>query len=98
MPAKCSSSRSSPDAVTGYERVCSTCNTPMSCRADQVCSRQQKAIDLETIRRCEGIFEGLLSPEEQAAFERCIKDGVAIRWYQGAGGFMGLAKVKAIRQ
>lgn len=50
--------------------------------------------DREFLRRIDGFFVGLLSPEEVAAFDRLCEAGEARRVYTGAGGFMGLAKVE----
>lgn len=50
--------------------------------------------DLERIR---GLFVGQLNERELRTFERAVKDGEAIRSYEGGAGFMGLAKVKLIR-
>lgn len=50
--------------------------------------------DLDEVRRLEGLHVGLLRPDELAAFERCVERGEARRAYEGAAGFMGLAKVR----
>lgn len=45
----------------------------------------------------DGMLVGMLDDEEIAEFDRAVKDGKARRSYEGAGGFMGLAKVRLIR-
>jgi hypothetical protein len=42
----------------------------------------------------DGVFVGLLSPEEIEEFDRLVKMGWAYHSYEGGGGFMGLAKVR----
>jgi hypothetical protein len=49
---------------------------------------------LNEIRRLSGLFEGQLDDSEMALFELAIKHGRAVRSYEGAAGFMGLAKVR----
>lgn len=44
----------------------------------------------------EGLFVGLLNPEELAFFEIEVAAGRAHRSYEGVAGFMGLAKVRRI--
>ena len=51
---------------------------------------------MNDLQRLEGLFVGQLSDDELKLFEQAIKDGRAKRWYNGAAGFMGLAKVKLI--
>lgn len=46
------------------------------------------------LSRIEGLFVGMLDEAEAREFERLVKAGVAARSYEGAGGFMGLAKVR----
>lgn len=48
------------------------------------------------LRRIDGLFVGQLDADELKLFEWAIKEGLAMRWYQGASGFMGLAKVKVL--
>jgi len=48
----------------------------------------------ETVARWDGLFVGMLREEEVAEFERAIDEGIAYRSYEGAGGFLGLAKVR----
>jgi hypothetical protein len=43
-----------------------------------------------------GLHVGMLTPEELRWFEAEIKAGRAYRSYEGAGGLIGLAKVKLI--
>lgn len=48
----------------------------------------------EELRRLDGLFVGQLEPEEIDLFEQAIERGMARRSYEGAAGFMGLAKVR----
>ena len=48
----------------------------------------------EAIRWAEGIFVGMLSDEELELFEEAVKEGIAVRSYEGGAGFFGLAKVR----
>lgn len=41
-----------------------------------------------------GLYVGMLTPEEMAWFEQQIAEGKAARDYSGPGGIFGLAKVK----
>jgi len=50
--------------------------------------------DFEIVRRMNGIFVGMLSDREIEALNRCVIDGLAVRSYEGGGGFMGLAKAR----
>lgn len=50
--------------------------------------------DRDIVARVNGFFVGFLDDDELAAFDRLCADGQARRLYQGAGGFMGLAKVE----
>jgi hypothetical protein len=52
--------------------------------------------DIETTKRLDGMFVGMLTNEEIDSFDRCVMDGIATRSYEGAGGFMGLAKVRVV--
>lgn len=49
------------------------------------------------LHEMDGMFVGLLDDDEIAEFDRAVKAGKARRSYEGAGGFMGLAKVRLIR-
>jgi hypothetical protein len=49
---------------------------------------------VEDIAWMDSLYVGLLSDEERALFEKAVEQGVAMRWYEGVGGFMGMAKVK----
>lgn len=51
----------------------------------------------DIINRLDGIFVGQLDHVEMSAFESAIKAGYAKRSYDGAGGWLGLAKVKLER-
>jgi hypothetical protein len=46
----------------------------------------------------DGLYVGQLTPEELRWFEAEIKAGRAMRSYEGASGFLGLAKVKFLRK
>jgi hypothetical protein len=48
----------------------------------------------EIVRNVNGLFVGMLTPEEMDAFNYLVAKGVARRDYTGPGGFMGLAKVR----
>lgn len=48
------------------------------------------------LERMEGLFVGQLDEHEMRTFERAVQDGEAVRSYEGAGGFMGLAKVRLL--
>jgi hypothetical protein len=41
----------------------------------------------------DGLFEGMLKPEE---YEHLIKSGHLRRTYEGAAGFLGLAKLRVV--
>lgn len=45
----------------------------------------------------DGWFTGQLDPAERQIFDDACKEGIARRSYEGAAGFMGLAKVRIIR-
>jgi hypothetical protein len=47
--------------------------------------------EIEAAKRLDGLFVGLCQPEE---YEQLVERGVLIRTYEGAGGFMGLAKLR----
>lgn len=53
--------------------------------------------DLQILKNLEGLHVGLLDQHEMKAFNRLCKAGLAKRVYEGAGGFMGLAKVKLLQ-
>jgi hypothetical protein len=44
-------------------------------------------------RRLDGLFAGMCEPRE---YEYLIKAGLLRKSYEGAGGFMGLAKLRLI--
>lgn len=48
----------------------------------------------ETLRRIDGLFVGLLDKEELEIFDDACQRNEARRSYEGAGGLMGLAKVR----
>lgn len=56
----------------------------------------QHAADLEYIRHADGLFVGILDAGELCAFERLVIAGLARRKYEGAAGFIGLAKVELL--
>jgi hypothetical protein len=49
--------------------------------------------DRKTVQRVQGIYEGLLTPEEVESFDRCCEDRIAYRDYNHAAGMLGLARV-----
>ena len=49
--------------------------------------------DLDDVMRLHGLFVGQLDAKELAAFARLVNAGWAHRSYEGAAGFLGLAKV-----
>jgi hypothetical protein len=53
--------------------------------------------DRERVKEMEGLYVGMLDPNEIEILDRCISDGVAIKDYNHAGGILGLAKIKTIR-
>lgn len=52
----------------------------------------------EPIAWADGIFVGMLNADEIALFDEAVEQGIAHRSYEGAGGFMGLAKVRFNRE
>jgi len=48
----------------------------------------------ETLSRINGLFVGLLDQEELEIFNEACRRHEAVRSYEGAGGLMGLAKVR----
>lgn len=51
----------------------------------------------DTLSRIDGLFVGLLDDEEMEIFDAACRKSEARRSYEGAGGLMGLAKVRLIR-
>jgi hypothetical protein len=49
-----------------------------------------------SINNLDGLYVGQLTDAELLEFERLIQEGRAVRAYSGAGGLMGLAKVKIL--
>jgi hypothetical protein len=49
---------------------------------------------VQETRRFSGLFVGQLDDAELKTFERAVASGIARRAYEGASGFMGLAKVR----
>lgn len=56
----------------------------------------QLAEDAELIRSLDGLHVGLLTEEEQQAFNRLVLAGMAKREYSGAAGFLGIARVRIV--
>jgi hypothetical protein len=50
----------------------------------------------DLVRKIDGLFTGQLDTAERQIFEDACKEGLARRVYEGAAGFMGLAKVRVI--
>jgi hypothetical protein len=50
----------------------------------------------DTLRRIDGLFVGMLDAEELEIFNDACKRYEARRSYEGAGGAMGLAKVRVM--
>ncbi|ANW00653.1 hypothetical protein [Bradyrhizobium icense] len=48
----------------------------------------------DTLHRIEGLYVGLLTQEELEIFNKACRTNDARRSYEGAGGAMGLAKVR----
>lgn len=48
----------------------------------------------DEIEWMEGEYVGALSEGELRIFQKAVNEGKARRSYEGAGGFMGLAKVR----
>ena len=55
-----------------------------------------KAYDdlVEEVSHWDGLFVGQLDGTELETLDRAVASGIAKRSYEGAGGFMGLAKVR----
>lgn len=50
--------------------------------------------ELREIQRAEGLFVGQLDADELRLFDAACEEGIAHRSYEGAAGFLGLAKVR----
>jgi len=50
----------------------------------------------EFANRVNGLFVGLLGPDELTLLNECVRLGIAKRSYEGAAGLMGLPKVRVI--
>ncbi len=48
----------------------------------------------EWLSRVDGLFVGLLTEDEQKDLQEAVKQKLARYSYEGAAGFMGLAKVR----
>lgn len=53
---------------------------------------------LMDLERLDGMPVGMLNEAELWLFEKAVEDGLARRSYEGAMGFMGLAKVRLVRE
>ncbi len=51
----------------------------------------------DTLHRVDGLFVGMLDKEELEIFDEACRRHEARRSYEGAGGLMGLAKVRLTR-
>lgn len=51
----------------------------------------------DTLRNIEGLYVGMLREDELAIFNEACRTYDAKRSYEGAGGAMGLAKVRLMR-
>jgi len=49
-----------------------------------------------TVQSLDGLYVGQLDAEEMLAFNIGIREGFACREFRGAGGLLGLAKVRYI--
>lgn len=52
--------------------------------------------DREKVKYLDGLYVGMLEPDEIESLNRCVADHVAIRDYDHIGGSLGLSKVKII--
>ncbi len=50
------------------------------------------------VKELNGLHVGSLTPFELVLFNEAVKQGLAERSYEGAAGFMGLAKVRVIEK
>ena len=50
----------------------------------------------DALRHIEGLFVGQLTEEELALFNACFDLGWCCQSYEGAAGFMGLARVRLL--
>lgn len=51
----------------------------------------------DMVRPFEGWFTGQLDEAERQIFDDACKEGLARRSYEGAAGFMGLARVRIVK-
>ena len=69
----------------------------MTPAADQLrAARALDAREIGEVRRMAGQFVGSLHEHDIRLFQRAVDAGLAYRSYEGAGGLMGLAKVRLI--
>ena len=54
--------------------------------------------DKELINNLNGLYVGMLDNGEIESFNKCVKEGYAVRDYNHQGGILGLAKVKVINK
>ena len=54
--------------------------------------------DADFLQSVTGLFVGMLTPEETKRFNRLCNEGKAYRAYEGAAGFMGLAKCRQTKE
>lgn len=53
---------------------------------------------LNDLIRLDGMYVGMLTPEELAAFNEACRAGTAQRSYEGVAGFLGAPKVRIARE
>lgn len=49
--------------------------------------------EVERVRELDGLYVGVLTQDELALFDVAVAQGLARRFYDGVGGFLGCAKV-----
>lgn len=49
--------------------------------------------EIARVRELDGLYVGALTQEELALFDVAVAQGLARRFYEGVGGFLGCAKV-----
>jgi hypothetical protein len=65
-------------------------------RYDELCDCSECDLDRrEFITRAQGLHVGLLTDDELAMFEQCVKRCMAYRSYEGPSGLLGMPKVAA---
>lgn len=53
------------------------------------------ADDLDVLRRIDGLHVGMLTDDEQEILRRLVREGYAIRSYDGPAGLLGIAHVRS---